>query len=429
VTNSIEPLLLSLWGDLSNIRVLWQAAAIALGLIAAAWISRRSQPRLHGDDNSRFKFGLGGLRRLIFPLTALLLVLLARLSLSHFDVSTNLLSGAIVLLTAMAVIRLVVYMQRLIFPSGRVLVQFERVITWAVWLAVAFYFSGLAPDVINFFDGIGFELGKQRISLLTIGEGILWVLFSLMIALWAGRLIEERLMTAHGLNMALRVMLAKLTRAVLVLLAVLIVLPAVGIDLTALSLLGGAIGVGVGFGLQKIASNYISGFIILFDRSVTIGDVVTIEKQTGKLTKMTARYVVVRALDGTEAIVPNETLITSVVINQSYTDRKLGVGVPLKISYRSDLDLAMRIMADVAKRHVRALAEPAPKVAIRAFGENGIELELSVWMQNPEEGTGNLRSDIYHEIWQEFRQNGIEFATVRRELSILKENAGDAVNV
>jgi len=105
------------------------------------------------------------------------------------------------------------------------------------------------------------------------------------------------------------------------------------------------------------------------------------------------------------------------------------VGVPLKISYRSDLDLAMRIMADVAKRHVRALAEPAPKVAIRAFGENGIELELSVWMQNPEEGTGNLRSDIYHEIWQEFRQNGIEFATVRRELSILKENAGDAANV
>jgi small-conductance mechanosensitive channel len=323
------------------------------------------------------------------------------------------------LLTAMAIIRFVLYLQRLVFAPGSLLATFERTIVWLVWIGFALYVFGLAPDILDFFDGISFKAGGHRISLLLIGEAVVWVVIALLLALWVGRILEERLMSAHGMDMTLRVMLTKLMRALLVLVAVLVVLPVVGIDLTALSVFGGALGVGLGFGLQKIASNYISGFIILMDRSVTIGDLVTIEKHTGKLTKMTARYVVVRALDGTEAIIPNETVITSTVINQSYTDRKVAISMSLQVSYDSDLDLAISLMNAVAKRSKRVLTDPPPAVQIKTFADNGIELELAVWVEDPEQGKTNLRSDIYYGIWQEFKAHGVVIPYPQREVRLL----------
>jgi small-conductance mechanosensitive channel len=211
-------------------------------------------------------------------------------------------------------------------------------------------------------------------------------------------------------------MLGKLARAALVLVAVLIVLPAVGIDLTALSVFGGALGVGIGLGLQKIASNYVSGFIILLDRSVTLGDTVTIDARTGRLSKMAARYVVVRALDGTEAIIPNETVITSTVINHSYTDKQVLVPIAVQISYRSDLDAATCILTNAALGHPRVLKSPVPKVLIKAFADNGISLELNVWIEDPEEGRANLCSDIYFTVWREFQAQGIEIPYPQREV-------------
>ena len=419
MTDSFEPLLLALWKDLHDERILWQVATIAASLILAYWLSYLLRPRLRADEGSRLEFGLGGLRRLVFPLAALALVLSGRWGLAHYQTSVSLLSIAVSLLTAMAIIRFVVHLQRLVFAPGNVLDIFERTIVWLVWLGFALYVLGLAPGILEFFDGVGFKVGGHRISLLLIGQAVVWVVVALLLALWIGRLLEERLMSAHGMDMTLRVMLSKLLRALLVLLAVLVVLPAVGIDLTALSVFGGALGVGIGFGLQKIASNYISGFIILLDRSVTIGDLVTIEKHTGKLVKMTARYVVVRALDGTEAIIPNETVITSTVINQSYTDRKVAIAMSVQVSYDSDLDLAMRLMTDVAKRHARALADPPPAVLIKAFADNGIDLELAVWVEDPEQGKTNLRSDIYYGIWQEFKAQGIRIPYPQREVRLV----------
>ncbi len=419
MTEPFAPLLSALFKDLRDERVLWQIAVIAVSVLVAAWISHAVRPRLQGGNGSRLEFGLAGLRRLVFPLTALVFALTGRWVLGHFQPSVSLLSLAVPLLTAMAIIRFVVYLQRLVFAPGNLLDTFERTIVWLVWLGFALYVLGLTPDIIEFFDGIGFKVGEHRISLLLIGQAVVWVIAALLLALWIGRLLEDRLMSAHGIDMTLRVMLTKVTRAVLVILAVLIVLPLVGIDLTALSVFGGALGVGVGFGLQKIASNYISGFIILLDRSVTIGDLVTIEKHTGKLSKMTARYVVVRALDGTEAIIPNETLITSAVINQSYTDRKVAVTLCVQIAYDADLDLAMRLLTDIAKRQARVLADPAPVVHIRTFADNGIELELAVWVEDPEQGKTNLRSDIYYGIWQEFRARGIVIPYPQREVRVL----------
>ena len=428
MTDSYAPLLRLLWKDLQDERILSQVAILVASLALAHWLSFLIRPRLRAGGDSRFEVGLGALRRLTFPLAALALVLMGRWALTHFQTNVSLLSIAVPLLTAMAIIRFVVHLQRLVFAPGSLLATFERTIVWLVWLGFALYVLGLAPDILEFFDGIAFKAGGHRISLLLIGQAVIWVAVALLLALWVGRLLEERLMSADGMDISLRVMLTKLLRALLVLIAVLIVLPAVGIDLTALSVFGGALGVGIGFGLQKIASNYISGFIILLDRSVTIGDLVTIEKHTGKLAKMTARYVVVRALDGTEAIIPNETVITSTVINQSYTDRKVAVAMSVQVSYDSDLDHAMRLMADVAKRHPRALANPAPAVLIKSFADNGIDLELVVWVEDPEQGKTNLRSDIYYGIWQEFKAHGIVIPYPRREVRLVGGVPGDAAN-
>jgi len=419
VTDPFAPLLRSLWTDLQDQRILWQVATIVVSLSIAAAFSFLVRPRLRGIGGTRLEFGLGSLRRLVLPLSALVLVLAGRAVLVHFQHNVSLLNLAIPLLTAMAIITFVVHLQRLVFAPGSLLATFERTIVWIVWIGFALYVLGLAPGILEYFDSVGFKFGGRRISLLLIAQAVIWVVIALLLALWVGRLLEDRLMSAQGMDMTLRVMLTKLMRALLVLVAVLVVLPLVGIDLTALSVFGGALGVGLGFGLQKIASNYISGFIILLDRSVTIGDLVTIEKHTGRLSKMTARYIVVRALDGTEAIIPNETVITSAVINQSYTDRKVAIAMSVQISYESDLELAMQILREVAKRHPRVLPEPVPAVLIKAFADNGIDLELAAWVEDPEQGKTNLRSEIYYGIWQEFKARGVVIPYPQREVRLV----------
>ena len=419
MTDAFEPLLLALWKDLQNANILWQAGIICASLALAALCSYQLRPRMHAGDGSKLEIGLGGLRRVVFPLGALAFVLIGRWALAHYFVGVSVLTVAVSLLTALAIIRIVVYLQRLAFPPGNLLASFERTITWLVWLGFAVYVLGLAPEILGFFDNIAFTVGEHRVSLLLIGQAVLWVLAAILIALWAGRVVEKRLMAAHGIDVTLRVMLTKLLRAVMLLVAVLVVLPVIGIDLTALSVFGGALGVGIGFGLQKIASNYISGYIILLDRSVTIGDLVTIEKHTGRLSKMTARYVVVRALDGTEAIIPNETVITSTVINQSYSDRKVAVTMPVQISYASDLELAMSVMIEVARQNPRVLLEPVPTVIVKGFADNGIELELAAWVEDPEQGKPKLRSDIFLAIWQEFKVRGIEIPYPQREVRVV----------
>jgi len=421
VTNSIEPLLLSLWKDLHEVRVLWQVAIVVISLGIASWLSRLLRPRL-ADPAIRWQYSAGGLRLVRFPLIALVLVLIGRSVLAHYQ-SVSLLNVAVPLLVALTIIRIIFYALRLIFARGTTISAAGRALSWVVWLGFAIYITGLAPDALEFLDEVGFSIGKQHLSLLFVLQAVLSIVVALLVSLWLSHLLEDRVMAATNMDINLRVMLAKLMRPLLLLIAVLIALPMVGVDLTALSVFGGALGVGVGLGLQKIASNYISGFIILLDRSVTIGDLVTIEKHTGVLTKMTARYVVVRSLDGTESIIPNETVITSTVVNHSYSDKKVLVPIKVQISYRSDLDAAMRVLVEAAQAHPRALKDPAPKAAITAFADNGIDLEICVWVADPEEGRANLRSDIYYAVWREFRARGIEIPYPQREVRMVGDGA------
>jgi small-conductance mechanosensitive channel len=193
-----------------------------------------------------------------------------------------------------------------------------------------------------------------------------------------------------------------------------------------LSVFGGALGVGIGLGLQKLASNYIAGFTILLDRSVRLGDMITVDNRTGTVSVVSSRYVVLRGLDGLEAIVPNEMLVTTTVLNHSYTSKDVKLGIPVQISYDSDLELAMRLMTELAAKEPRVLQGAlAPVVNVVQFAENGIALELALWINDPELGQGPLKSALNIGIWKAFRDNGIRIPYPQREVRIIGQSPGD----
>jgi small-conductance mechanosensitive channel len=412
-SSEVHRLLLALWRDLHDIDVLWQIGIIGAALLFAWSVSRLIEPRL-GRTDGRLELAIGGMRRLQFPLTALAVVLIGRAVLKQWQ-GVSLLDVAVPLLTTLAIVRVTVYALRSAFASGSWLRRSERLIAWMVWLGFAVYITGLAPDVIAFFDGLAFHIGNTRISVLLILQAALVISVTLLTALWLGSMVESRLMGAQTLDLNLRVVLSKLTRALLAVVALLIALPAVGLDLTLLSVFGGALGVGLGFGLQKIASNYVSGFIILMDRSVSLGDMISVDKFSGQISKMTARYVVLRGLDGTETLVPNETLVTSPVVNNSYSDPSICAALTVSIDYSADPDAALRIMEDAARRQARVMRKPPPAAVIRQLAERGIELELGFWVEDPQLGIGPLRSELLRDILRGFRENGIAFPPPTRD--------------
>lgn len=419
---STHNLLTELLSDLEQTKILWQLAVLGFSLTLAWGFSHLLRSHLPKSAGVA-KVGLGGVSRVAFPLVALLLVVIGKTVLKNWY-SINLLNIATSLLLAMALVRLAVYALRKIFAPSGWLHSSERFIATTIWIGLALHLTGFLPEILDTMDELSFHIGRQKISLLTILSGILSVLVTLVAAMWLGRVLENRVMATEHLNMNLRVVLSKLFRALLVVLGILVALPLAGIDITVLSVFGGALGVGIGLGLQKIASNYISGFIILIDRSIHPGDVLTVDNRFGTVSQLTARYLVLRNSDGTEAIIPNDTLITSTVINHSYSNREMRIGIPLQVSYQSDLGKAMSIMRQAAENHPRVLKDPEPKTFLKAFGENGIDLELDIWINDPEEGQLNLRSDINLEIWRQFQSAGIEIPYPQRDIRIIGGQPG-----
>ena len=419
----IDNLIADLLVDLQTINVLWQIGVLAACLALAWWVSRALRTRFmvppSSDPDATLKIGVGGLSRIVFPASALLFVVIGRLVLRRFQPEVNLLNITVPLLFSLMLVRVVVYMLRHAFGASGPMRYWERAIAWVIWIGLALHITGLLVDVMSVLDGFAFHVGKQRISVLNVLQGLLSVAVTVVIALWGGRTIEGRLMVARGLDLNLRVVLSKLTKTLLVILAIMVALPAVGIDVTVLSVFGGALGVGIGFGLQKIAANYLSGFAILLDRSVSLGALVTIDGHYGQVTKLTARYLVVKATDGTEALIPNETVITTVVVNHSYSDRRVRVDVPIQVSYATDVDHALELMVEVGRANPRVLGEPPPTAVLKRFADSGIDLEMYLWIDNPEEGKGNLLSDVYRALWRRFNESGIQIPYPQREIRVL----------
>lgn len=268
-------------------------------------------------------------------------------------------------------------------------------------------------------DVVGVSVGDVRISLRTVVKLFVVVGTLLALAAWISRMIENTLHHSRHLTAAAKVGIGKSSKFALYTIAVLIALNSVGIDLTALAVFGGALGVGLGFGLQRIASNFISGFILIFDRSIRPGDVISINDKFGWVQELRARYVVVRDRDGVETLVPNENLITTEVINWSYSDHQVRLKLPVQISYEDDPEQAMEILVNAAKACSRALDDPTPVARLMEFGDNGIELELRVWIVDPNNGVGSVRSDINLVIWREFQKAGITIPYPQRDIRLV----------
>ena len=397
-----------------------QIALIVAGLVLGWLVSGVLRRRVAAQQ--RWKFGSGGFDRVAFPLTALALLWGARLLLRKAQ-ATPFVDLAIALLVAFAVIRFAVYVLRHILPDGAFLRGSERTIAITMWAGVALYLTGILPEVRDALDDISFNVGKQRISLLLVIQGLVSVAITLAISMWIARIVESRVLAADRVELSTRVVIAKLVRAVAFTLAILVALPIVGIDITALSVFGGALGVGIGFGLQKIASNYVSGYIILLDRSIRIDDLVTVDNRHGVVKEIASRYTVIRSLDGTESIIPNETMITQSVTNHSFTDRKVLVKVKVTVGYASDIDRVFALLLEAARHQPRVLADPEPTAWISALGDNGIDVELGAWISDPDQGQMALRGAIFREVLEAFRVAGIEIPFPQRDLRIVQAAA------
>jgi small-conductance mechanosensitive channel len=414
-----------LWRDFQQPDFLWQSAALCLSLGFGWWLTRllrQRSERQNVEGRSKLQvFGVYGVRRLAFPLLSLLLVLVSRFVLKHWG-HVSLLDLAVPLLISLALVRVTIYLLRRAFSDSVWLAGSERFVAMTVWVCLAIYITGLSEPLIDALEQVSFHIGKQKLDLWILLNGALTMLATLLLALWLGGVIETRLMNAAHLDSNLRVVFGRLAKAGLSVIALLLSLSLIGIDITALSVFGGALAVGLGFGLQKIASNYVSGFIILLDRSIRIGNVVAVDATTsGVVTQITTRYTVLQTLTGTEVIIPNEYLVSNIVRNQSFTDTQVRLVAPVQVAYSADLELAMRLMQEAASVQPRVLSSPAPRVLLTAFADSGINLELGFWISDPQEGTGNVRSDVFLAIWRLFREHQVEIPFPQREVRLLGE--------
>jgi small-conductance mechanosensitive channel len=267
--------------------------------------------------------------------------------------------------------------------------------------------------------------GKTRISVWSVTKLLVTVSLFVVLAMWVSRWLERHVLKLDGLAPNMRIGIAKFTQAFLVGLSVLVGLNAAGLDLTTLNVLTGAIGIGLGFGLQSIAANFVSGFVLLMDRSIKPGDVISFTGMPGTTTEgfgwveeLRGRYVVVRDRDGVSTLVPNQNLITNPVINWSYSDPRVRLKLPIRVSYKDDPELAMRLLLEATIGHRRVIRDPAPVARLMGFGDHGIELELRFWIPDPQEGVNNVRSDVNRAIWKLFRQHGLTIPVAQREVRL-----------
>lgn len=418
--NDINILWKEIVQDLSTVSALWQLLIVGVVLAVSGLLNLHLRKQIvAGKVNTVYKMLLGGIERLFFPFVAFLMLVIARYSLQHF-MHVGFLRLAARMLLAMIIIRSLVYVLRYVFSPSAWLHSFERVIAWVVWVAVALHISGFLDPALQILEDVKFRVGKQKLNLLLLIQGGLTIVVTMLVALWLSRMIELRLMASTNINSNWRVIMVKLVRMVAIVVALLMSMAAVGIDITMLSVFGGALGVGLGFGLQKIASNYVSGFIILMDKSLHMGDIITISSHYGIVKELRSRYMILRKQDGTEIIIPNEMMITDVVINHTSAAHKAKVPIPVQISYDSDLDLAIQLLREIGRTHERTIRDDAAvDVTIKSFGQSGIDLLLALWVVNPEEATAKLQSDIYYEIWQRFKANNIQIPYPQHDVRII----------
>ena len=399
---------------------------ISLGWLAAVLLRDRQPPR----RAQPIAFWSGDILAYVvfvaLPAVVVLgFVLLSRgiLDAAHFDVT--ILDAAVRLVGAFVVIRIAVLLFAISLGNKSWLQNIENRLTFAIWLAFAADYLGWLDPIIAGLDSIGIASGKTRVTVWSVMKLLFTLTLFVLVAAWISRWLDRRLKKLSSLAPSTRIGLAKSANAFLIGLSILVGLNTAGVDLTALTVLTGAIGLGLGFGLQSIASNFVSGFVLLMDRSIKPGDVISLSGQSGTSTEnfgwvqeLRGRYVVVRDRDGIEMLVPNQQLISSAVINWSYTDPRIRLKLPIRISYNDAPELALQVLLMACEGQRRVLRDPAPVSRLMQFGDHGIELELRFWISDPQEGVNNVRSEVNRTIWALFKENKITIPVAQREIRI-----------
>ena len=403
--------LAALWTHLHERSALLELGLLA-GCLSLAWLVVRLWRGQKGSAGSIW-FGEHIVDGVLFPVLALFLALVLRRLLIN-EVPMAVLRVAIPVLMSLAAIRLTVKVLKAVFPDSSAIRVVERTVSWFAWGVTVLWITGALPLILNELDQITFKMGASRVSIRNLIEGSLGVVLVLILTLSVSSAIESRLLKGASDNLSLRKIASNAIRALLLVLGLMMALSMAGIDLTALSVVGGAVGVGVGFGLQKLAANYVSGFVILAERSLRIGDLVRVDNFEGRITDINTRYTVLRSAAGREAIVPNELLITQRVENASLADNKLMLSTVVQVAYGTDLDVVRPALQAAAQAVPRVLSEPAVAVHLTAFAADGLELTVNFWILDPENGQMAVRSDVNLAILATLNRLGVEIPYPQR---------------
>ncbi len=382
--------------------------ALLLGCLAAAGLLSWAAARAATRREHSVLFGDRVIDGALFPLLALALAFGARRLLPLWGLAPALFKLALPVLVSLAVIRVIARVLRAAWPDSAPIRLVERIGSWLMWLGAVLWITGLLPVILDELDDIGWKFGTVRLTLRNLIEGGFTAALVLVVALWISAAIESRLLQRESMDLSMRKIAASAIRALLLFVGLLFALSAAGIDLTALGVLGGALGVGLGFGLQKLAANYVSGFVILAERSLRIGDMVKVDGFEGRVTDIKTRYTVIRSLAGREAIVPNEVLITQRVENASLADPRVLLSTVVQVDYDCDVDAVMKELAAALLVVPRVLGSPGPSVQLSRFADSGLELTVYFWIADPENGSGGVRSDVNLAIWHTLKRLGVD---------------------
>jgi small-conductance mechanosensitive channel len=400
-----------------------QLAVLVTGALLAWFGSRLIRQRLTPAVQPGAIAGVGrtAVRTGLLALAPLLLwlwLLAATAVMRRLGLDTDVLRAAMPLVGALALIRMGVFVLRHSLSPGSRLKAWEGTFTLTIWVLAALHILGWLPFVEQTLDEYAIVVGQVRISIYTVISFALSVVLLLFIALWLANAIQWRLARSSVLEESLKIAIGKIIKFAFLTIAVLAAMLAAGIDLTAFAVFGGALGVGIGLGLQRIVSNFVSGIVLAFEGSIRPGDVITIGQTFGTVNALHARHVVVHTRDGLDILVPNENLLTQDITNWSFGDRNVRLRVPVQISYNDDPEQAITALEEVARSHPRVLKDPPPTGALTSFGESGVDLELWIWVNDPERGVTNVRSELNRAIWQAFKRAGITIPYPQRDLHI-----------
>ena len=385
------------------------------------WRLKRATEAHGGAHPMPVMFGRNVFDGVLFPVLSLLLALAARPVLPRLGVAPAVFRLVIPVLIALVVIRLTVRVLRAAMPTSKIIKLVERSVSWIAWIGSILWVTGVLPVLMDSLDEVRFKVGNAHITVLDVLQGALTALVVLVLALWVSSAVEARLLRSNALDLSLRKIAVNVTRALLLFIGLMFSLSAAGVDLTALGVLGGAVGVGIGFGLQKLAANYVSGFVILAERSLRIGDMVKVDGFEGRISDIKTRYTVIRSLGGRESVVPNEMLITQRVENSSLADPRVSVNTVVQVAYGTDLDVLIPKLVDVVKTCTRVLADPGPSVQLSNFAADGLELTVYFWIADPENGTGGVKSDVNLAILRTLNGLGIDIPFPQRVMHHITE--------